>query len=219
MLVSIRHNFALLKMPKCASTTLQRALAKHCDIRFGGTPQLKHVPYRTYEQYVLPLIAEQFRRPIVCQPFSLFREPLSWLFSWYRFRMRSQLATAPDDATRMNYTGNITFEQFLNEHFRASPPSFARVGRQSQFIESMNGRHDAVTLYRYEDLLGFVAHMERRIGKCVRLSMQNASPLQKLNLSEKQITEARASLSLEYAIYDRIVPSELVPTDASTSQP
>lgn len=204
MLISLKYNFVLLAMPKCASTALHTALAKRCDIVFGGSPQLKHISYRVYEQRVLPLIAERFRGPVVCEPFSLFREPLSWLSSWYRFRMRSRLAAPRNGATRKTYTGKVSFEQFLHEHFRAKPSNFARVGRQSQFIESLNGRHDAVSLYRHEDIQALVAELERRLGRQLRLPTKNESPRIGFDLSQDQIAEARSALSLEYDIYDRI---------------
>lgn len=204
MLISIRYDFALLAMPKCASTALQSALEGRCDIVFGGTPQLKHMPYKAYEQYIIPLIAEQFHRPVLCKPMSLFREPLGWLFSWYRYRTRSKLAVIDDGETRKTYTGELSFEQFLNEHFRARPANFARVGRQSQFIESVNGHYDAVTLYRYESLHELIAEIEDRMGRRLKLATQNASPPVGFDLSPALISEARKALALEYEIYERI---------------
>lgn len=204
-------------MPKCASSALQTALANRCDIVFGGAPQLKHMPYSVYEQHILPLIAELFRQPIVCQPISLFREPLSWLFSWYSFRTRSQLLGESTSETRKTYTGKLTFEQFLHEHFRARPANFARVGRQSKFIENTNGRHDAVLLYRYENLDALIMELERRIGRRIRLPTENASPQLDFELSQDQVGEARRALSLEYEIYERIPLRKSAPDAMGTS--
>lgn len=204
MLISIRYDFALLAMPKCASTALQSALEERCDIVLGGTPQLKHMPYKVYEQYIIPLIAEQFRRPVLCQPLSLFREPLRWLFSWYSYRTRSKLAGTDEAETRKTYTGELSFEQFLHEHFRSRPANFAKVGRQSQFIESMNGRYDSVRLYRYENLPELIAEIEDRMGRRMKLATQNASPQVGFELSPAHIAEAQRALALEYEIYDRI---------------
>ena len=58
MIISLKRKFAFLCMPKCASTSTENALRRLADIRIGGLPGMKHLNYRGYEKYVVPLIEE-----------------------------------------------------------------------------------------------------------------------------------------------------------------
>ncbi|HEY5238311.1 MAG TPA: hypothetical protein VIJ62_08025 [Rhizomicrobium sp.] len=203
MLVSLKYEFVLVAMPKCGSTALHAAFTQFAEIRMAGTPEIKHAPYTAYESYILPFIASQRRTPLVCEPFSLFRDPLDWLFSWYSYRGRSSLA-APDASRQKNYTGGISFSNFLNEHFKRKPASFARVGRQSSYIENNDGEFDAVTLFRYEDIDSLVQELENRVGKSVPLARKNVSPKRSMELTDEEIAEAKAMLKTEYQIYSAI---------------
>jgi hypothetical protein len=211
VLISLKYNFALLAMPKCGSTALHAALARHAQIQIGGSPALKHTPFRALESYILPFITNQTRALPRCEPFSLFREPLHWLFSWYSYRGRPELA-ASGEGSRGKYIGEISFSDFLNEHFKKKPPSFANFRRQSFFIEDNAGGFGSVTLYRYEDIAFLVQELERRIGKRVQLSEKNVSPKRSMELSSDQIAEARTILRVEYEIYSSIVERGQNPT-------
>ena len=201
MLISVKHNFILLAMPKCGSTALEAAFGRYAEVKIGGTPELKHTNFMALEKYIWPFIEQQYRESPFCEPFSLFREPLEWLFSWYSYRGREELG-ASDGAK--NYTGEISFSDFLNEHFKKKPASFAKVGRQSAFIENSNGDFDAVTLYRYEDIDFLAEELERRIGRSVPLGRKNISPKRDMELTNDEIVEARTKLRLEYRIYSSI---------------
>lgn len=87
MLVSIEHGFVLLFTPKCASTSLERALHGRMDLVARGP--LKHENYRRYERFYRPLLAQHCEEPLetVC----VIREPVDWLASWYRYRTRDSL--------------------------------------------------------------------------------------------------------------------------------
>ncbi|HEX4077735.1 MAG TPA: hypothetical protein VHX61_02520 [Rhizomicrobium sp.] len=199
MLVSMKYNFVFIAIPKCASTAMESALAKYADMRIGGLPSLKHAPYSAYEAHVLPFIVRQCGVSSPCEPFSIFREPLDWLFSWYRYRTRLQ-ARESDKNSRM-YSGSVSFADFLGEHFKKSPPRFARAGRQSKYIQARSGRLDAVTLYRYEDAEVLAKDLACRIGCAAKLSRENVSPRQSLELPAAQIRQAHAALKVEYEIY------------------
>jgi hypothetical protein len=201
MLVSLKHNFVLVAMPKCASSALETALAQHADLRIGGA--LKHAPFKLFEAYIMPFMAKQRPKMPGCEPFSLFREPLEWLFSWYSYRTRSELRAANDGSGKV-YTGNISFCDFLNEHFAKKPAPFARVRPQSYFIEDGSGRFNAVTLYRYDEIDFMIRELARKIGRDVKLRREKISPARPLALSESQVSEARRTLKVEYQIYSSI---------------
>jgi hypothetical protein len=208
MLISIRHKFVLVAMPKCASTALETALKRHCDVSLGGSSsQLKHLPYSMFELHLMPLLRERLGDKAVCEPLSLFREPLEWLFSWYKYRTRPELVDA-DHRRQKNYSGNVSFAEFLNEHFSKRPAPFARMARQSSFVQNSRGQTDEVTLYRYEDIGALVRDLESRVGKSLALKIKNRSPERSFDMPEAQIREARRVLHREYEIYDAITLRE-----------
>ena len=45
MMAFPRHGFVLLAMPKCASTSLESALAPYADLVIDRPPGLKHLGY------------------------------------------------------------------------------------------------------------------------------------------------------------------------------
>lgn len=64
------------------------------------------------------------------------REPVDWLASWFNSRSRKGLAKrAPK-----RYTGNISFEQFIDEVLSETPPPRARLGMQSLALKSFIDR-------------------------------------------------------------------------------
>src|SRR5260370_33028597 len=103
MLISIKHKFVFICVPKCASTSIETALKQHANIVLGGVPRLKHTTYAEYRQYLLPFFAMKIGTSIEsCQPVALFREPIDWLFSWYSFRSRTDLQN-PDHQRHKQY--------------------------------------------------------------------------------------------------------------------
>jgi hypothetical protein len=86
---------------------------------------------------------------------------------------------------------------------RLVPPN-SRARPQSSYIESSNGRHDAISLYRYEDIDAFVAELEVRLKRSLAWKHINASPHAAFDITQEEISEARKKLNLEYSIYNGI---------------
>jgi hypothetical protein len=92
MIVSQTHGFVFICLPKCASTSTEAILRPYADIMTGGRPDYKHMTYRKYERFLKPLMRSKLKNKselpeVVC----LFREPVDWLHSWYRYRQRNSL--------------------------------------------------------------------------------------------------------------------------------
>ncbi len=152
MLVSVKHNFVLLAMPKCGSTALHSALTPYAELRIGSLPALKHAPLKSFEKYILPFLVEVCRDQQTFEPFSLFREPIEWLFSWYSYRGRKEMGEAS------NYAGHVSFHDFLHEHFQKKPAAFARLRRQSFLHKKQQGS------IRFRDSLSLRRHRFPRAG-------------------------------------------------------
>jgi hypothetical protein len=202
MIIAPKYGFVFLSMPKCASTSTEAMLRPYGQIVTSDAPEFKHLPYRGYERFFKPLLQEKLKQranklEIIC----LFREPVDWLHSWYRYRQRDELEQMA--RRRKNSTKNLTFEEFAREHVSDSPQPFAKVGRQIRFIQDKNGNLGNITLFRYEDYDKFLEYMSGKIGEPLAAPRMNISPVgeEKERPDLPFLTEYLAD---EYRVYSSI---------------
>ena len=104
MLISVEKRLAVFAMPKCASSAIHAEFAGVNAIRLAGSPDVKHTNFQAWAQYFRPWLDSLGIGPIetVC----LFREPLDWLESHWRYRQRDDHAeaTAGFEAAANQYT-------------------------------------------------------------------------------------------------------------------
>ncbi len=171
MQVSLKHRFVFLCTPKCASNSIEDMLRPYIDIDLQGAPSVRHTNVRQYRQYILPyLSAVAPETPI--ETFALVREPISWLYSWYRFRARSALR-AQD---HVNSTAHVSFGEFVEAYLADPQPEFARVGSQAEFLLDEEGRPGVDHMYAYENVQGLVDALSVRTGRTLTLRSINVSP-------------------------------------------
>jgi hypothetical protein len=208
MIVSLKHGFVFLCMPKCASTSTEDILRPYGQLVTDGTPSFKHINFRQYERLVKPLVlhcsrsgqAPRRRFPaleVVC----LFREPTDWLFSWYRYRSRESLLRNKRRASRQ--VGGISFEEFAREYVSESPRPFARVGRQINFIKNAKGEIKGIKVFRYEDYAAFIAYMSSRLGAELVAPRLNESP-QAADQQKYRFDFLESHLAEDYEFYRSI---------------
>lgn len=174
MLISVKHNFVFLCMPKCASTSSETMLLPHSDIVIVGTPPLRHTSLREYEKSIKPFIFEKTGRndlETVC----LIREPLSWLYSWYRFRARAELRN-PSHPAHHNSTHGVSFVEFIEAYVVKDKPDFADVGCQYDMLRNEVGENGVDRIFCYDQILTFVDYMSQKVGKTLVLGSENVSP-------------------------------------------
>jgi hypothetical protein len=165
-------------MPKCASTSTEKVLRPFGQITTDSEPAFKHFNYRQYKRFFTPILATRLRdKPepndqieIVC----LFREPVDWVNSWYRYRTRRALATMPGGKRKS--TANMSFEEFSREYVSSNPRPFAHVGRQIDFIKDKHGQIGDIKVFRYEKYEDFLAYMAKKVGKPLAAPKLNVSP-------------------------------------------
>ena len=182
MQISLKHRFAFFCTPKCASNSIEAMLRPHVDVDLQGSPQVRHTNVTQYRRYLAPYLAEVAPDATV-ETVALVREPVSWLYSWYRFRARSELRVKK----HVNSTSHVSFEEFLAAYLDEPQPEFARVGSQADFLLDENGRQGVDHLFAYENVEVLVDWFAGRIGIPMSLRAINVSPVRvyKSNLLEQ----------------------------------
>lgn len=182
MQVSLKHGFVFFCTPKNASNSVEAMLRPHIDLDLQGSPAVRHTNVRQYRQYLAPYLATVAPQ-VSLETLALVREPVSWLYSWYRFRARSELR----ESRHVNSTAHVTFAGFLEAYLEDPQPEFARVGSQAEFLQDEQGAAGIDRLFAYEGLQGLVDYLSDRIGEPLSLRTINVSPTRvyRSNLLEK----------------------------------
>ena len=197
MRVSIRYGFTFLCMPKCASTSIERALRPYCELvtQGGNVPgtRLKHTNLRNYKKFLEPFINTIASEPLetVC----LMREPIDWLHSWYRYRKRDEIADTPRS------TRGISFDQFCEAYMEGKVKG---LGSQYRFITTEDGEIGVDKIFRYEELDKLKQYFEEKIGKEIEFPVMNVSPKEERLLSPEVEAKLKEFLKKEYEIYEKL---------------
>ncbi len=194
MLVSLRHRLVILAMPKCASTSIEAALAGQADVVINRHPRAKHTPFRKYDRFLRRYFETFTDGPL--EVVSMFREPEDWLQSWWRYRGRDGLID-PARSTR-----GWSFAQFV-EAYLSGRPGPASVGGQAQFVSARDGSMGCDRVFRYDRLDRFAIWLSDRMQTEVALDHLNLSPPASAStMLDADIRSALAEgLQREYQIY------------------
>ncbi len=192
MLISIDKKFAFLAMTKAASTSIEMALAPHCDIAYYGNSRVKHISYRRYSRFVSPYLASLGYTDI--ETCCLFREPVDWLFSWFRYRSRPEISRRPQS------TAKLDFDTFAGLYLDGDPITKG-VGRPSKFVAGKNGAPAVTHIFKYDNMAEFQAFVENRIGTPLHLDRLNMSPARDFALSPGTRSRLTGFFAPEYKIY------------------
>ncbi len=212
MLIAPRKGFVFLAFTKAASTSIETAFRPYSDGHLSANP-LKHTRYDQFQRHVQPFLkAKGFNRSsyeVVC----VSREPIDWLFSWWRYRSRDDLAASRTAKKRSHYAGDVTFEEFARAYMRhhrgegRPEEAYAHVGRPARFVESLPGKVGVDRIYRYDRLDLLVKYLSEKVGKKIELGVENASPPREFELSDDCYKELRAFMEADYAVYESAIGS------------
>lgn len=213
MLISTRHKFVFLANRKCASSSLVHSLQPYSDVVMDADHRLRHTSFSEYQRHIKPFLTEKIGDEVdEYSIFCLFREPTDWLYSWYRFRTRPEIApdVAPD---HWEYTGDMSWAAFLDEALKLKPALFANFGgRQYEFIEGLDGSSEGLTLFRYDQMDRFLDRMKQQVEQDFDLVEWNVSPSLDGGPTPDDIARCRVELAADYRVYDGITedgPSQL----------
>jgi hypothetical protein len=175
MLGSVDYKFVLLCNHKTGTNSLQDAFRKYAQITVGRSPRWKHINYREFKE-----IFGNYFESHGCEIYIVVRDPVDVLFSWYRYRSREELLG------HENYTGNITFIEFIKSWSSEDPQPYALndfMGKRSalgtgiEFCLTDAGDLAPVNYIRFEDIDKLASLISKKIGEQVNLPRKNISPI------------------------------------------
>jgi hypothetical protein len=197
-------------MTKCASTAIEDELFEYAQLVTRKNPTLKHMHYRGFKRFIAPMLHRHGYPRDSYEVVCVMREPVSWLHSWWRYRGRPQLANA-EGPRRRNYTGDLSFEQFVQAYIAQSETYATSIGRQANFVRGPNNQMVGVDrVFRYEELGSFLDYASERVGSPLTLDRTNVSPRTKLKLPRSTRRELQEFLATEYYIYETLANGEYI---------
>lgn len=204
MLVSTKHKFVFLSNRKCASSSLVHSLRPFCSVAMDTDHRVRHTNYSEYQEYLLPYLRQKIGDEVMdYQVFCLFREPLDWIYSWYRFRCREAISPAAQPG-HWEWAGDMSWPEYLAETMAKKPARCARIGVQSRFVTGLNGGQEGLTLFRFDELEAFIDHISGLVGHAVDLVHYNVSPTADAQPTDRDMKKVRRKLKEEFALYDAI---------------
>ncbi len=203
MLLAPENGFVFLATPKAASTAIEQAFRPYSQVILRGNT-FKHTRYAQFQRSLRPFLATKgFPRgsyEVVC----VFREPIDWLSSWWRYRSREELAD-PSHQNHCNYAGHVSFEQFAYAYMEGNEQFAQGVGRQSEFLRPRGGQPEVDRVFRYDRLDLLVDFLCEKVGEKVEVGISNVSPERSFSVSERCEHELREFFASDYRIYENAI--------------
>jgi len=193
MMIFFKERLAYLATPKTGSTALQGALQHRASMVLRDPPGMKHTNARGYERKFRAMFERDELAPI--ETAAVFREPISWLSSWYRYRQRKALHG------HANSTHGISFDQFVEAYLSDNPPPYAKLGSQGQFVTDQHGELLVQHLFQYEDFHHFQSFLENRLGERLTMEVVNKSPELQVTLSDELRERLKRVLALDFEVH------------------
>jgi Sulfotransferase family len=202
MLISIDKRLAYLAMPKTGTTSVQAALARYCEVRFGDlpprtrhSPRAKHMTMRAFERFMMPYLREIGAGDT--ETLCVIREPVDWLGSWYRFRSRPGFERTPKS------TKGVSFAWFIEGYLAKPQPAYAKIGRMSGFVAGRSGKPAVTHMFRYDNLPEMVRFLEKRFGQEIELPKANVSPPADMQLPPALRARLETERAEDFELYAR----------------
>jgi len=194
VLVFWKEKLVFLAVPKTGTTALEGALAPRASMVLRDPPILKHAPVYRYRRFLLPFFEQAGGQ--VMETAAVVREPVDWLGSWYRYRLRDDLIG------HANSTRGISFDDFVSEYMKGKPAEFAAIGSQAKFLLTPEGTIGVDHLFRYEAPDKLIRFLETRLGMKITLPRLNVSPSATLSLSPAVAAKLRQKCAVEFAVWE-----------------
>lgn len=188
------RDFVLLALPKTASTTLERTLAPYATEVVSAPPGRKHLPARGFVHTRAAGLAEQGHPRESYELVTMFREPIAWLESWWRYRAR-------DDSRQS--TADMSFEQFALHYLAGDDDAPIPKGRPAKFLHAQGAvAVDRVFSVERPDV--WSAWFSERIGAPLEFERRNTSGAARGELSFATREALAAHFAPEYDVWRRL---------------
>ncbi len=196
MLIFWKQRLVFLANTKAGSTAIEMALESLAHVAVTRPPVLKHTPAAAYTRFIAPFL--EATSGATFTTVALMREPVDWLGSWYRYRMRPEL---PRD---MAHTEGLDFATFVEGYLARPQAAYAQLGTQSQFLTDPEGRPIVDRLFRYEEMGLLIDFLEDQLGCEIILPRVNVSPPAPVDLPADLRARLQAYLAADYALYQSL---------------
>lgn len=196
MLIFWKERLVFLANTRCGSTSVEAALESLAQVAVQRPAVLKHTSAPDFRRFLTPYLEAAAGEAFTTV--ALMREPENWLGSWYRHRQRADL---PPGEPR---TEGVSFPDFVRSYLSETQPPAARLGSQAEFLAGPGGVPLVDRIFRYEDLGGFLAFLEDRLGCEILLPHDNVAPAAQTDLPEDLRARLRTRFAPDYAIYDAL---------------
>ncbi len=188
------QDFVLLALPKTATTTLERTLSPHATEVVSSPPSRKHLPARGFVHTVAHGLAEQGHPRDSYDLVTMFREPIAWLESWWRYRAR-------EDSRRS--TAEMSFEEFARAYLAGAPDAPVPKGRPARFIHAQ-GAVAVDRIFSVERPEVWSAWFADRLGVPLEFERRNASAAERGELTAATRSALEALFVPEYDVWRRL---------------
>ncbi|UFM66363.1 sulfotransferase family protein [Paracoccus sp. MA] len=194
MLIFWERRLVFLATPKAGSTAVESALEALANVAVQRPAALKHADLQTYRRHIEPWLHSATGEKFTT--IALMREPIGWLRSWYRFRLRD------DDEDPDHPMIGVSFADFASAYADPDGPEVARVGSQAAFLTTEADRVDRI--FRYEDMETFTHFLEDRLDCAISLPRVNVPPTVDVSLNPEQEAGLRKVMAADFALYDSL---------------
>jgi hypothetical protein len=133
VIIAPSHGFVLLSVPKVASTSLDSALAAYHQDPPGRAPH-KHQNVVGFHRHTVPKIRRLGFERDQYEVVAMFRDPVAWLESWWRYRQRPDVRDNRAD----RFTGDRSFAEFVRLYLDDHEAAGIK-GRPARFVAGEPG--------------------------------------------------------------------------------
>lgn len=188
------RDFVLLALPKTASTSLELTLSPYATEVVSSPPARKHLPARGFVHTTAHELAEQGHPRESYELVTMFREPIAWLESWWRYRAR-------EDSRQS--TADLSFEDFARCYLAGDEGAPIPRGRPARFIHAQ-GAVAVDRVFSVERLDVWSAWFAERLGVPLEFERRNASAAERGELTAATRTALEAHFAPEYDVWQRL---------------
>lgn len=193
MLIFWEQRLVFLATPKAGSSAVEAALEPLASAAIQRPERLKHMNAQDFRAHLLPYLEAQTGARF--ETVALMREPIGWLRSWYRFRLRDDF-DQPDHPM-----AGRSFEAFARDYMAIPRPPHAEIGSQSAILADEQGHPLVDRIFRYEEIDRFVHFLEDRLDCMITLPRVNVPPAVDVQLSAETEAQLHSAMARDFALY------------------
>lgn len=202
MLIFWRQRLVLLATPKTGTTSLEAALESLADVAVIRPGPLKHTTARDYRRHLAPYLATAAGAPF--RAAAVVRDPVDWLGSWYRARLREAEEEDHGDPAGPQVRPDClaSFAAFVEAYLSDTPPAAADLGSQSGFLDDGAGRPGVDLLFRYDRFDTLTRFLETELDCELILPRLNTSPARDVTLPAPLAQRLRDARAADFALFE-----------------